>query len=205
MSKPSMRTAVWILGALAPALSACAQSTAQPPASAYTGAAACPLAQLPEVGATVADISNGVVVTFVGPPAEQGILRASVDAMVAANAERGDPFAACSRATPLQAIASMQGGPAMQGRAEAMPPMRPRAMACVAETMDLPTLPPVDAKVTETPSGLQLRLTLKDTVRSQELEGSYDAYNLGQLRAAVRQNVAYLNGGCLRPGAASKM
>jgi hypothetical protein len=197
MSKPLMRTAAWILGALAPVLGACAHGTAEQPSAAYASAAACPLAQLQDVGASVADINDGVAVTFLGPASERDRVRAVVDGMVASNSEHGDPFAACARATPLQAMASMQGG--AQGRAEAMPPMRPRAMACAPEAVDLPALPPVDAKVTETAAGPQLRLTLKDTGRSQELEGSYDAYYLGQLRAAVRRDVAYLNGGCMRP------
>jgi hypothetical protein len=201
MSKPSVRTAAWILGAFAPVLGACAHSTAEQPSAAYASAAACPLAQIHDVEASVTDINDGVAVTFVSPSSEQGILRGIVEGMVASNRDQGDPFAACARATPLAAIASasMQREPA-QGRAEAMPPPpRPRALTCAPEAVSLPALPPVDAKVVETSAGPQLQLTLKDTTRTEELEGSYDAYNLRQLRLAVRQSVTYLNGGCLRP------
>lgn len=158
-----MRTAGSILGiALALALGACAHHNAQGGAQAAQPggavAAACPMAQLRGVHATVADIKDGVAITFTAPESERDQLRDNVKAMIDANDKQGDAFASCPCA---------QGGGGAMGTAEAMPgekgergqtAMQPGTGTLVAVTI----MPRADAKEEDISTGAILRLTAKD-------------------------------------------
>jgi len=96
-----MNTAGSIFGlALVAALGACARTGPQP-GTASTGssrmtASACPLAKIPGIHSTVADIHNGVAITFTAPQGEVSALRENVRAMNDANNKKGDAFAECA-------------------------------------------------------------------------------------------------------------
>jgi hypothetical protein len=174
-----MRTAGLILGVAlaAAAVGACAQRNMQGGAAQTGGAAeptqGCPLAQLQGIHATVADIRDGVAITFTGPKGELDQLRDNVHAMAEANDKQGDAFAACPCGVSERAM----------GRAESMP-----ADHGAPETGARPSAaqkPLAQAKVDEIPTGAVLRLKAKDATEA------------GALRAATRENMRALRKNCL--------
>lgn len=167
-----MRTAGSILGiVLAAALGACAhhqaQTAAQAPSQAQV-AAACPIAQIPGVHASVADINKGVAITFTGPQNALDQLRDNVHKMADANDKQGDAFAVCP-------CASMTA----QGAAEAMP-----GQAGAVQALPLKSIR-ANSSVRDIDTGAVLKLEAKN-------KGDVQA-----LRDAVRQNVRGLREGCL--------
>jgi hypothetical protein len=121
-----MKTVAWIFGGvLAAATAACGHSepqagvlNAQAPAQTPNP---CPLTQLTgRVEATVADMSNGVAVTFTGPESATDQVRSKVRQMADANARFGDAFASC----PCGRSASL----ATAGATEAMPGVSPSGL-----------------------------------------------------------------------------
>lgn len=139
-----MRIAGSIIGiALAAALGACAHHNVQSAgaqAPQEGAAASCALAQLKGVHASVADIHDGVAITFTGPESGLDQLRDNVKAMADANDKQGDAFAVCPCAQPTAL-----------GSAEPMP-------GEAAAT----TIPRAESKVEETSTGAILKLTTKD-------------------------------------------
>jgi hypothetical protein len=77
-------------------------------------AAACPLAQLQNLHATVTDIDHGVAITFTGPKSERNQLRDNVHAMADANDKQGNAFAACpcGQANKTTGVTEAMPGPA---------------------------------------------------------------------------------------------
>lgn len=123
------------------ALVGCAEHN-QPGATAPQGyapsagiAAACPLAQLQNVHASVSDIDHGVAITFTGPKSERDQLRDNVHSMADANDKQGNAFAAC----PCGQSSTATG---------------------VTEAM--PTMPAADSSVKEIETGAILKLTAKN-------------------------------------------
>ncbi len=174
-----MRIAGTILGiACAAALAACAHHNAQS-AGAQTGgaqaggqvAAACPLTQIQGVHATVADIPNGVAITFTGSHEQVDQLRKNVHDMADANDKQGDAFAACPCAEGAGAL----------GSAEAMPSETGSTAMQAGPT----ALPRADSKVDDIETGAILRLTAKDNTQ------------VSALRSTVRQDVHALKRACL--------
>jgi hypothetical protein len=175
-----MRTAGSILGiVLAAALGACAhhqaQTAAQAPEQAQA-ATACPMAQIPGVHASVADIDKGVAITFTGPHDALDSLRDDVHKMAEANDRQGDAFAVC----PCASMTS-------QGAAEAMPPGQSGA----ARTPPLKSIP-ASSSVQDIDTGAVLKLQVKNKS------------DVPALRDAVRQNVRSLREGCLSRQAPSE-
>jgi hypothetical protein len=122
------------------ALAACARHNeptaaapqAYSPSSGMIGAA-CPLAQLHAVRATVANVDHGVTITFTAPKREVDELRDDVRAMADANEKLGNAFAAC----PCGQMS------AATGVTEAMPS------------------PAADSSVSDVDTGAVLKLTAK--------------------------------------------
>ncbi|HEY3821635.1 MAG TPA: hypothetical protein VGL81_30925 [Polyangiaceae bacterium] len=186
-----MRTASGILGVgLTVVLAGCgmherqcpAQGPSSPPSAAYARAATppgqswCPLAQLQGVDAIVADMSDGVAVTFRAPAAEVAQLRQNVRVMAAANDTAGDAFVACACANGngmgvTEAMPANGGGATERSipGAGASPSPMPRSM--VADT--------------ETPTGAVLELRPSDPAQ------------LLALRTAVKEHIHALRRGCL--------
>jgi hypothetical protein len=168
-----MRTAGYVLCTLlAAALGACAQHAAPAPtaaARAQGAAPSCPLAQLPGVHATVADIRDGVAITFTAPQGELDQLRNDVHAMADANDSKGDAFAACPCALPSA------------GAAEKMPSTSLEQLATQSQKIK------AQAKVDEIATGAVLKLTTKDHKYTDAL------------RAEVREDVHALRKNCSRP------
>ncbi|HEX8795255.1 MAG TPA: hypothetical protein VF765_30110 [Polyangiaceae bacterium] len=108
-------------------------------------AAACPLAQLKGVHATVQDIDHGVAITFTAPKREVDQLRDNVHSMADANDKQGNAFASCPCG---------QKGTAATGVTEAMPG------------------PTADASVTEIETGAILKLKAKDDSQVDALRSS---------------------------------
>jgi hypothetical protein len=181
-----MRTAGYLLGAvLAASLGACAHPGAKGPAvgavpGAKTAAAVtCPMARLAGVHATVADIHDGVAITFTGPAGTVDQLRGNVHAMADANDKQKDAFAACpcAQRAVLGSAEAMPAGEKKTEKATATHPS-PRAVAVLA-----------NAKVDEIATGAVLKLTAKDKA------------DVGALRTAVREDVHALRKSCLTPSA----
>ncbi len=175
-----MRTAGYFLGAvLAAALGACAHHIAQGPsgqtalAAGPPPAASCPLERLPGVHATVADIRDGVAITFTGSEGELDQLRNNVHAMADANDNQKDAFAACPCARTAGA-----------GAAERMPSTAPERTSSTAATGEM-AQPQASAKVDEIATGAVLKLTAKDHKET------------AALRSAVREEVRALRKNCL--------
>jgi len=138
-------------------------------------AANCPLSQLTDVHASVADVHDGVAITFTVPESELSYLRDDVKAMKDANDDRGDAFAACPCAAagmtqpygstenmpsgnqssngPNASTSGQSGQTAMQPGQTGMTGMRVAAKASVD---DIPT-------------GSVLKLTTKDSSQVQML------------------------------------
>jgi hypothetical protein len=177
-----MRTVGSILGiALAAALGACARhnvQTAAPATAQAAGAAACPLAQLRGVHATLADIKDGVAITFTAPQSEIKQLRDNVQAMADANDKQGDAFAVCPCAQPgaVGAAEAMPGEPRERGQT---------AMQGPGGAAGAISTPPADSKVEDISTGAVLRLTAKDTSQT------------AALRSVARQNVHAFKRSCL--------
>jgi hypothetical protein len=176
-----MRTAGTIFGvALAALMGGCAHETAQAPgvqAQAQGTVTSCPLAQLRGVHATVADIQDGVAITFTAPQSEVDALKQDIHAMADANDKMGDAFAFCPCA---------ETGPA-PGAAEAMP-SEPGATPGERSIQGAPrAMPPASAKVEEISTGAILRLNAKDSSQ------------IGALRSTVRQNMHTLRRACFAP------
>ncbi len=174
-----MRTAGYFLGAvLAAAVGACAHHNVQgggAQAAQGPGAAtACPLAQLQGVHATVADIRDGVAITFTGPAGALDQLRDNVHAMADANDKQGDAFSACpcAQRVPL-------------GSAESMPSSEAPTGTSNPGSQGMNVRPLANAKVDEIATGAVLKLTAKDT------------RDLNALRAAVRDDVRALKKNCM--------
>jgi hypothetical protein len=176
-----MRAAGYFLGAvLAASLGACAHPGAQAPTAAPAAKAAaapsCPLARLQGIHATVADIRDGVAITFTGPSGELDQLRANVHAMATANDKQKDAFAACPCAERA-ALGSAEKMPASEkGTATERPSVRPVAVLATA-------------KVDDTATGAILKLTAKDKADATAL------------RNIVRGDVHTLRKSCLNQGA----
>jgi len=180
-----MRTAGSILGiVLAAALGACAhhqaqnvgaQNPSQGGVTAQGTAATCPLAQLHGISATVADIHDGVAVTFTGPQDELDRLRNNVHAMGDANDKQGDAFAACPCGAERGGAAMAQGATPYKGGQTSMQ-AAPEKMV------------PADSKVDEIPTGAVLKLTAKN-------KG-----DVAKLRRDVRKDVQAVRTGCLMQG-----
>jgi hypothetical protein len=133
------------------------------------------MARLLGVHATVADIRDGVAITFTGPAGELEQLRANVHAMAEANDKKKDAFAACPCAQRA-ALGSAEKMPAEKGAATALPSTRPVALLATA-------------KVDETATGAILKLTAKDKA------------DVAALRNTVREDVHTLRKSCLNQGA----
>jgi hypothetical protein len=177
-----MRTGGLILGAaLAVAVGACArhnvQGAAAQSARAAQAAYGCPLAQLQGIHATVADIRDGVAITFTAPQGELDALRDNVHAMADANDKQGDAFAACPCGVSERAM----------GTAESMPADHEHGPGGGAETGGRPSAqkPLAEAKVDEIPTGAVLRLKAKDATEA----------NL--LRSTTRENMRAMRKNCL--------
>jgi hypothetical protein len=159
------------------------QGQAQMPAPAAT---TCPMAQLPGVRATVAEISDGVAITFTGPQSALDQLRPNVQAMADANDKQGDPFAACSCPQTLGG-GSAEPMPGDQNSPSGMP--GPGSYGGTGRPMNhgsaMSQIPPSAAKVDQIPTGAVLELKSKDRTQIQAL------------RTAVMQNVHALKQGCL--------
>jgi hypothetical protein len=142
-----MRTAGYVLCTLlAAAVGGCAHGTPGPTQAAQAKAAAptCPLAKLSNVHAIVADIRDGVAITFTAPEGELDQLRNNVHAMAEANDAKSDVFAACPCAE------------APPGAAEKMP------ATALEQAATQPLRVKAEAKVDEIATGAVLRLTAKD-------------------------------------------
>jgi len=169
-----MRTAGFVTSAvLAAALAACAHQPARAPAAqaAITpSAVSCPLSRLQGIHVSVADIRDGVAITFTGPASELDQLRDNVHAMADANDKQGDAFAACPCARmPL-------------GSAEAMPSTAPEQTA--ARPM-VGAQPLAIANVEDIATGAVLKLAAKDKKETSAL------------RSVVREDVHALHKNCL--------
>jgi hypothetical protein len=176
-----MRTAGTILGlALAALLGACAHETARTagvPAQAPGTVTSCPLAQLHGVHATVADIREGVAITFTAPQSELDALKQDVHAMADANDKLGDAFATCPCAEAGAAAGSAEAMPGETGATGGQPSMQGATRG----------MPPASSKVEEISTGAILRLTAKDNSQ------------IGALRSTVRQNMHMLRRACFTP------
>jgi acylphosphatase len=127
--------------------------------SARGGATQCPLAQLRGVHASVANIDDGVAITFTGPQDELDQLRNNVHAMADANDKQGDAFASCP-------CAGSNTGGQVYGSAESMP--NDQAGASGSTSMQGSAVPS-DAKVEDITTGAILKLTSKDKSQTQAL------------------------------------
>jgi hypothetical protein len=173
-----MRTAGLIVGAaLAAAVGACAHRNVMPGGAAQAGGAAepqgCPLAQLQGIHATVADIRDGVAITFTGPQGELDQLRDNVQAMAEANDKKGDAFAACPCGVSERAMGAAESMPADHG---------------ATETGGRPSTaqkPLAEAKVDDIPTGAVLKLKAKDPAETKAL------------REATRENLRAIRKNCL--------
>jgi hypothetical protein len=173
-----MRTAGYLLGALlAASIGACARHNVQgagaQSAQGPGAATACNIAQLHGVHATVADIKDGVAITFTGPAGSLDQLRDNVHAMADANDKQGDAFAACpcAQRVPL-------------GSAEAMPSNEaPTGTTNPSKTGGAHLQS--SAKVDEIATGAVLKLTAKEVA------------DVSALRAAVRDDMHALKKNCL--------
>jgi hypothetical protein len=178
-----MRTAGWILcAALAAAVGACAHRNVQGPAAENAGAAqpaGCPLAQLQGVHATVADIRDGVAITFTGPQGELDQLRDNVHAMADANDKQGDAFAACPCGVSERAMGTAESMPGDHATTPGGGPSETGARKSTAQK------PLAEAKVDEIATGAVLKLKAKDSTEA------------GALRAATRENVRAMRKNCL--------
>jgi hypothetical protein len=146
------------------------------------------MTQLRGIHATVADIQNGVAITFTGPEGELDQLRQAVRTMAASNDQQGDAFAVCpcseNNATTGQAEAmpresgSSRGGsnPSAGGAGQT---------AMQGSSPYIGSMPLSRAKVDEIPTGAILRLTASDVMQT----------NL--LRTTVRQDMRALKQGCM--------
>jgi hypothetical protein len=167
-----MRTAGYVLCTLlAAAVGACAHRAPGPAETAQAKAAApapaCPLTKLVGVRATVADIRDGVAITFTAPEGELDQLRNNVHAMADAEEKQHDAFASC----PCAEHAA--------GAAEKMP------MSPVEQAATQPQKVKADAKVDEISTGAVLKLTAKDHK------------DINALRAEVREDLRGLKKNCL--------
>lgn len=202
-----MRTAGSILGILlAGALGACAHHNAQnagaqAPNQAQpqmASAGTCPLAQLPGVHATVADIGDGVAITFTAPQSELDQLRQNVHAMADSNDKQGDPFAACpcgqaGAGGSAEPMPSDQSGSGTYGAYGSSNSGQMNQGAQMNQGTTMAQIPAADAKVDEIPTGAVLELQSKDKTQ------------ISALRMNVRQNVHALKQGCLSQSAPSNM
>jgi hypothetical protein len=102
------------------------------------------MAKLPGVHAILADIRDGVAITFTAPEGELDQLRNDVHAMADANDAKGGAFAACPCAE------------AAPGAAEKMP------ATAVEQAGTQPLRIKATAKVDEIATGAVLKLTAKD-------------------------------------------
>jgi hypothetical protein len=121
----------------------------------------------------VADIRDGVAITFTGPSGALDQLRANVHAMKDANDKQKDAFASC----PCAARAILGAAERMPEKALGEKPLgatQPRATYVAI------------AKVDDTTTGAILKLTAKDKADVQAL------------RTAVREDVRELHKSCLK-------
>jgi hypothetical protein len=206
-----MRTAGRIIGFwLVVSVAGCAGEQAQgpqalsaaPPTIASTSSQSCPLASLHGVDEIVADMNDGVAITFAAPATDVDRLRQAVRAMADASDRVGDAFVAC-------ACPAGYGG----GMAERMPPSSPApdprsigdstaggtyGPAAPAEQEATPTAPPAQpgpvplprstAAVAQTQTGAVLELRPTDPTQ------------LLALRVAVKEHIHALRRGCLGGG-----
>jgi hypothetical protein len=124
------------------------------------------------VHATVADIRDGVAITFTGPASELDQLRTNVHEMADASDKKGDAFAACPCAQ------RMPPGAAEHMPAEATGTTNPAMRG-------LTVRPPAHANVDEIATGAVLKLTAKES------------RDVSALRSAVREDVHALKKNCL--------
>jgi hypothetical protein len=115
----------------------------------------------------VADIRDGVAITFTAPQGELDQLRNDVHAMADANDKQHDAFAPCPCSVPSM------------GAAERMPTTPVEAAALQPQKVK------ADAKVDEIATGAVLKLTAKDHK------------DIGALRAEVREDMLALKKNCL--------
>jgi hypothetical protein len=167
-----MRTAGYVLCTLlAAAAGACAHAAPAPTqagAQAKAATPSCPLTKLPGVRATVADIRDGVAITFTAPEGELDQLRNNIHAMADANDSKHDAFAECPCAAPPSA-----------GAAEKMPSPAYEQLATQPQRIK------AEAKVDEIATGAVLKLTAKDHK------------DINALRAEVREDLHALKNNCL--------
>ena len=163
-----------ILGiALAAVLAACSHE-GNPGAYPTEGQSyGCPLARLQGVTATVADIPDGVAVTFYAPSDEVVQLRQIAYRMADDGNRQNNAFAACPCGIGNRAI----------GNAERM---APDMTSGAADDFAVPSeSPPADARVYWTTTGAMLELKARD-------QAQIDA-----LRSATRTHVRWLRRECL--------
>jgi len=174
MAKSVTRAALITLGVMLPSplLSACAAS-AQRPAEMQAQAGGCPISRIPGLRANVMYKDDGVAIVLTAPPQELDALRAATHRLAEVNREQGDALAVC----PCAATAV--------GATQPMGAEAPRPAA----TPQTRVLPDTDAKVTDTPTGAVLTLSLRDESGhgGPEVETDYQAYNLMTLRTAATE------------------
>jgi hypothetical protein len=124
----------------------------------------------------VADIRDGVAITFTGPQGELEQLRDNVQAMADANDKKGDAFAACPCGVSERAMGAAESMPADHGSAE-------------TGGRQTSVKPLADAKVDDIPTGAVLRLKAKDATEA------------AALRSATRENLRAMRKNCLGRGA----
>jgi len=165
-----------VVVALSAALAACAHEGAKgSPQTQASASSSCPLARLAGVDATVADIHDGVAVTFTGPESIASPLRANVRAMADAQSSAGDAFAIC----PCASSFSEQYG----GSTEPMPGTGETGLTHENQSGSGPNGPPqssgsyavgqpaiaATASVEDTATGAVLMLKATDSGQTQAL------------------------------------
>jgi len=133
----------------------------------------CPLAQLQSVSATVADIPDGVAITFYAPSGEIMQLRQIAQRMGDDGNRQNNAFAACPCGIGNRAI----------GNAERMAP--DVSSGAVDDFAPPSESPPADARVYSTDTGALLELKARD--RAQ----------VDALRSATRTHVRWVRRECL--------
>jgi hypothetical protein len=141
----------------------------------------CPLAQLPDVDATVSQLDSGIAITFVAPPEEREKLREVVRDMATprARSEPVDLFAGCVCPT------GAPGSPAPPAAAgAAAPPPGAQGGAQSAATPARPLVFDTSAREDDTPTGAILLLRVTPSSQATALD------------TVVRAKMAALREGC---------
>jgi hypothetical protein len=142
----------------------------------------CPLAAIPDVDATISQLSSGIAITFVAPPEQREKLREAVRDMAtpqAAGSEPVDLFAGCSCAAGTPGTRPQPAEPDATGVHR-----RTEGQAGRASMQARPIVFDTSAREDDTPTGAILLLRVTPSSQATALE------------TVVREKMAALREGC---------